>query len=345
MPTVTFNSRFIIWLWMTILTLYTIITASITNDPECITFSQKYALDTFFGVTLSCLAGLSLGVWVVGGAEAPTPRNDLAMHRAMVNNAIANNGSKKDNWSESFIIHICTAVSLALIAGYMVLTRTTNHAVLVDLLKDDHTQPILASLLLVLPTLYYILTSREFKSCIDRAWREAKEKKKIMDNTTPLLSDADDAVFKVSPKTADLLTLFIGLPLALLTVYIAVLLSIKGSPETFFKEHGVLLASVLAPCFFYCSLISSSFKYCIDRFYHKMEKEKKIVNASTMTEDHGRTRTPTNQLCAHCKEVQNHATDNSIQNLASLDEMMGFDQGESLLGDHQSPSDLLDNLF
>lgn len=298
MPTATFNSRFIIWLWMTILTIYTIITASLADDPNCITHSQKDALDTIFGVVLSCLTGLSLGVWVIGHAESSTSTNNLTMHRATVINAITNDGSKKDNWSERLITPICTAVALALIARYMVLTRTTNDAILVDLLKDNHTQPILALLLLVLSVLYYILTSSEFKSCIDRAWREAKEKKKIMDNTTPLLSTADDAVFKVSPKTAHFIKLFVELPLVFLSGYIIVsiitIIITKGSLGTFFEEHDVLLASFLAPDFFYCSLISPTFKYCIDRVYHKMEEEDKVVDASTMMEDYGRTIPPAN---------------------------------------------------
>ncbi|KAI4260330.1 MAG: hypothetical protein L6R42_004097 [Xanthoria sp. 1 TBL-2021] len=308
MPAATFKSRFIILLWMTFLIMYTIITASIADDPDCITQSEKDLLDTFFGMILSCLTGLSLGVWVVGGAEASTSTNNLAMHRAMGINAITNNGSKKNNWNEHFMIHIYIAIPLALIAGYMVLTPTTNDAVLVDLLKDDHTQPILASLLLVLPALYYILGSQEFKSCIDSAWREAKEKKKIMDKTTPFLSTADDAVFKVTPKTAGFIALFVELPLALLAVYIIVLtismLFTKGSLETFFEEHGVLLASFLPPFLFYCSLTSSSFKYCIDCLYHNMEEEKKDVDASTMTEDYGGTIPPANSLCAHCKRLR-----------------------------------------
>ena len=66
----TFNSRFIIWLWLTVLTMYMIITNSIADDPELIILSQKYCMDNIFCMILGALTGLSFGTWVKDGGES-----------------------------------------------------------------------------------------------------------------------------------------------------------------------------------------------------------------------------------------------------------------------------------
>ncbi|KAL8651225.1 MAG: hypothetical protein Q9226_004796 [Calogaya cf. arnoldii] len=312
-----FSSRLIIWLWLAVLTVYMIITASIADDPESIILSQKYAMDTVFGLVLSAVAGLSFGMWVIdGGDSSPTTRenkipmnnlgsNNLTKLKTILDRLIADISSRKNkNRNRHSEIHICAALPLALIVGYIHIIAISTDAKLFDVLLNYPMLRFLASLCCVIQTLNYVSTSPAVKSYIGNFRHKFQEEMQIINQTTPLLSGADDAVLKVTPKTLFLVKQLAALPVYLLACYIIADVFSKG--DLVFLENELLLHSVLAPCLFYGMLTSSSFKSVVDGVYQKAkammggyakkapstahtEKEEKkptVADASSLTDHH-----------------------------------------------------------
>ncbi|KAL8854469.1 MAG: hypothetical protein Q9221_000740 [Calogaya cf. arnoldii] len=313
----TFNSRFIIWLWLTVLTMYMIITNSIADDPELIILSQKYCMDNIFCMILGALTGLSFGTWVQDGGESSPailsnklPTNNLWVNivpkiRIMVNRLIADIKSRNNNSRDRHsVIHICSLLPLAQINSYIHIIALTTDAKLSNVFRNYPVLRSLASLCCVVQTLNYIFTSRTVKSYVNDFHREMKAKMQIIDKTTPLLSDIDGALLQVTPKTLQVVKQVAALPVYLLACYIIADVFSKG--ELSFLKNELLLPSVLAPCVFYGMRTSSSFKFVLDSVRHKIrtllggyaknapstahtekdETKSTFADASTMTHHH-----------------------------------------------------------
>ncbi|KAL8895271.1 MAG: hypothetical protein Q9192_003744, partial [Flavoplaca navasiana] len=135
-----------------------------------------------------------------------------------------------------------------------------------------------------------------------RISRENEEQQKIINKTTPLISTADDAVFRITPGAASFATFIASLPILLLSVYTVGYLDNKQLLRTFLNEHRAIHICLLACWSCYGMLTSPGFKYDIDRIYHKIKVEKgRAVHASTTTDAAMQTPTAASQCCASCK--------------------------------------------
>ena len=279
-----------------------------------------------FGIIVSCLMGLSLGVWVSG--EAPT------------NNAVAINGFNKSKRLITGLVH-ATAVAI-LIDELVHLIVHIHDRDLVDLLRT------MTVLVAGLPSFYYILTELDLMSSIDRVRHKTKEMERRLEKTAPLLSSADDAVFKVAPTTADFVTWLADASFRymMFTLILDLVLVILGGTKV--NTFRIINRTVFLGFFFICgatSALTSRFsKYCINGFLQTVKGEKKVTTASTSTKDRGKTRPSATRLIARSEEVYNRQIEDSAWNLAGGEEMVGSNYGDRLSEDgiSMSESELLE---
>ena len=135
-----------------------------------------------------------------------------------------------------------------------------------------------------------------------RISREAEEERKISDMTTPLLSTADDAVFRITPVAARFAAFLASLPIPLLFVYTCGYFVNKQYLWAFLNENLAFHICLLACWSVYGMLTSPGFKYDIDRIYRKIKVEKDdAVHDSTATDAGMQTATAASHSCAICK--------------------------------------------
>ncbi|KAI4235487.1 MAG: hypothetical protein LQ349_003129 [Xanthoria aureola] len=274
-----------------------------------------------FGIIVSCLMGLSLGVWVSG--EAPT------------NNAVAINGFNKSKRLITGLVH-ATAVAI-LIDELVHLIVHIHDRDLVDLLRT------MTVLVAGLPSFYYILTELDLMSSIDRVRHKTKEMERRLEKTAPLLSSADDAVFKVVPTTADFVTFLADASFRymMFTLILDLVLVLLGITKV--NTFRIINRSIILESFFLCgatnALTSQFFKYCLDGFLQMVQSDKRVTAASNNTKIRGKTGPPATQVIAHSEEVYHRQIEESARDLAHAEEVMGSDHRDSLSEDGISMSE------
>ncbi|KAL8883197.1 MAG: hypothetical protein Q9192_007368 [Flavoplaca navasiana] len=303
MSSSTFESRFIMWLWMVVLSIYTILTPSLTDLD---------ITDTVFAASFVGLAIWSFGVWVSDGAGVSKKKMKSAIRSALLDNDRINNTSRDGRWNKPPHVHM--GVELAALGAVIFATTTVmrdmahyfEHNATLDNVIRDH--PILTNLTLVFCTivlLYTIFTlaPQAFKQF--RAPHDYKKPQRIMNKTTPVVSSADGAFFQVTPTTADVVNALFGLPLFPVLGYILVILITGGDIQAFFKENTFIMASLMITGMIWAHLMSPSSKYDLDCIYKKIKRaERNVAEVSTMTDPgtpETQTATPATQCCGSCK--------------------------------------------
>ncbi|KAI4217879.1 MAG: hypothetical protein L6R36_009231, partial [Xanthoria steineri] len=306
LPSTTFTTRVLIWLRVITLLVRVIILQDIFRTLK---------KDTCLGIIVGCLASLSLGVWV--------------FREPSTNNAVANNGSNKSKRLTTCLVH---ATGLAiLIDEYVQFIAQIHDRDLVDLL---HTMTVLVA---GLPSFDYILTELDLVSSIDRVRHKTEEMEKSWEETAPLLSSADGAVFKDPPNTADDVTFLadVSLGYMMFTLILDFVLVVLGDP----KVHTIrnINRTLFLESFFLCgatsALTSRFFKYCLDGFLQMVKGGKKITAASINTKDGGKTGPSATRLIARNEDDDHHQVEDSAWDLGRDEEIVGCDHGDRLSED------------
>ncbi|KAL8861452.1 MAG: hypothetical protein Q9198_010531 [Flavoplaca austrocitrina] len=311
MSSSTFESRFIMWLWMAVLSIYTILKPSLIHLG---TLDHYNTMDTVFAVIFGGLAIWSFGVWVIDGADSKKKKIKSAIRNALLDNDFINNISMDGKWNKPSIVHMCTelvALGAALFATTIVFRSIAHYiehnATLVYALRYHPDLALLALVFCDVLVLYvvYKLAPPVFMVYLNRVRRDYKERQEIIDKTTPLVSSAANAFFQVTPTTTHFFNVLFALPILYVLSYVVAVLVIGGNVKAFFKENTFSIASLVIPGVIWANLISPFFKHDLDCIYSKIKgAERNVAEVSTMTDagtPETQITTPTTQCCGSCK--------------------------------------------
>ncbi|KAL8865767.1 MAG: hypothetical protein Q9198_009169, partial [Flavoplaca austrocitrina] len=261
MSSSTFESRFIMWLWMAVLSIYTILT------PYFIVLGHYITTDTVFAVIFGGLAIWSLGVWVIDGADSKK-KIKSAIRNALLDNDFINNISMDGKWNQPSVVHIgieLAALGAALFTTTIVLRSIAHYiehnATLVYALRYHPDLALLALAFSDVLVLYVVfkLAPPVFMVYLNRVRRDYKKRHEIIDKTTPLVSSTADAFFQVTPTTAQFFNFLFALPITYVLSYVLAILVTGGNIQGFFKENTFPIASLVMPGLIWANLISPFF--------------------------------------------------------------------------------------
>ncbi|KAL9024532.1 MAG: hypothetical protein Q9180_007872 [Flavoplaca navasiana] len=313
MSNTSFESRLVMWLWMAVLSIYTILTSSLIDLG---TLDHYNTTDTVFAFIFGGLAIWSFVMWVMDGAEISKKKIQSAIRNALLDNDFINNTFMDGKWNKPSFVHMgieLVALGAALYATTIVIRYCPHYLeynpTLVNAIRDHPVLAILAFVFYIIVALYIILklTPPVFMVNLNRVRQDYKKRQEIIDKTTPLVSSADGAFFQVTPITANFFDFLFGYPILLVLGYIFATLVTSDDIQAFFKEMTFIIASLVIPGVIWASLISPSFKYDLDCIYNKINgAERNVAEVSTMTDaaaPETQTSTPATQCCASCKST------------------------------------------